>query len=341
MSARKIAICNVKGGVGKTALAVNLAANLARMSKTTLLVDLSPQADATSHLGLELESHSVSIYHLVTDKTETPEEAVIATRINNLFMIPSERSAMESVEIELVGLLGREAVLDEKIKRLEERFDFIIFDCPPSAGLLTINGLMAANEFLLPVQAHYLALNALDQMFMAALSLEHRLGHRLALAGVVCTLFDERTRLSREIQSELRRLFGSAVFENVIHYRTAVGESPTFGMTIAEYEPGKEADLNFRETALELLRKGGETKTPFTDIQAGAQTGLNGGGAERLAVRRAGERFRNALRKVTEDKDVLAGHPMYRLLSEPGDIEAYRRKKRAPLSNAETDELWT
>ncbi|MBF0290988.1 MAG: ParA family protein [Nitrospinae bacterium] len=340
MGARKIAICNAKGGVGKTALAVNLAVNLARMSKTTLLVDLSPQADATCHLGLESEGRPASIYHIVTDKAETPEDAVIPTRINNLFMIPSERSTMEAVEIELAGLLGREAILDEKIKRFEERFDFIIFDCPPSLGLLTINGLMASGEFLLPVQAHYLALNALDQMFMATLSLEHRLGHRIAFTGVICTLFDERTRLSREVESELRRLFGPAVFESVIHYRTAVGESPTFGMAIAEYEPGKEADLNFREAALELLRRGKGGKTRFADIGEEGESGLDGAETGRKAVRRAGERFRNTLRAATEDNAVLAGHPMYRQLSEPGDVEAYRRKKRAPLSSAETDELW-
>jgi chromosome partitioning protein len=340
VSVRKIAVCSAKGGVGKTALAVNLAADLARMSKPVLLVDLSPQADTTCHLGMEAPGRALSAYHLVTDKTETPAAAVIPTRINNLFLIPSERSSMEGAEMELTGMLGREAILDEQIKRVEERYEFIIFDCPPGVGLLTINALMASTEWLLPTQAHYLALNTLDQLFMAVLSLERRLGLRITLAGVVCTLYDTRTRLSHAIENELRRLFGSAVLKSVIHYRTAVGESPTFGKTIGEYEPGKEADQNFKEIAMELLQMGKGAKMTLPGITAEADEDEDIG-SENKEVRGAGERFRNALKVVIGDADVLARHSIFRQLSDAGDVEAYRKKKRISLSKAETDELWS
>ena len=341
MSVRKIAVCSAKGGVGKTTLAVNLAADLARMSKPVLLVDLSPQADATCHLGMEAVGRALSAYHLVTDKTDTPAAAVIPTRINNLFLAPSDRSTMEAAEIELTGMLGREAILDEQIKRVEERYEYIIFDCPPGVGLLTINALMASTEWLLPTQAHYLALNTLDQLFMAVLSLERRLGLRITMAGVVCTLYDTRTRLSHAIENELRRLFGPVALKSVIHYRTAVGESPTFGMTIGEYEPGKEADQNFKEMALELLHMGNGAQTPLAGIKIEAGLDDKGSTLEHQEVRRAGERFASALRAVMGDSDVLAGHSIYRQLSDIGDIEAYRQKKRISLSKAETDELWS
>jgi chromosome partitioning protein len=311
------------------------------MSKPTLLVDLSPQADATCHLGMEAGGRALSAYHLVTDKTEAPEATIIPTRVNNLFLIPSDRRAMEAAEIELAGMLGREAILDEQIKRLENQYEFIIFDCPPGVGLLTINALMASTEWLLPTQAHYLALNTLDQLFMAVLSLERRLGLRITLGGVVCTLYDARTRLSRAIEGELRRLFGPAVLESVIHYRTAVGESPTFGMTIGEYEPGKQADQNFKEMAMELLHIGKATQSPLAGIKTEPDFDDEGLTLEHQEVRRAGERFRNALQAVMGDADALAGHSLYRQLSDAGDVEAYRQKKRISLSKAETDELWS
>lgn len=340
---RKITICSQKGGVGKTALAVNLASDFASMSKPTLLVDLSPQADATCHLGVQNENLEFSSYHLLTDKVDDVSKAIVPTRIRNLSLIPSDRSAMSGVEIEVANMMGREAILAEKIRQVQEKYEFIIFDCPPGSGLLTINSLMASTEWLLPVQVHYLALNGLDQLFMTTLSLKRRLKHDLRLSGILCTLYDGRTRLSREIESELRHIFGSAVLENTIQYRTSVGESPTFGMTIGEYEPGKEADKNFKDLALELI---GKTLTDSASqkelLQPNGINGEieNGENREKIEIRKAGKQLKNELQAVINDSDLIANKPMYKLLSDLKDIEAYRKRKRSPLTGEEADELW-
>jgi chromosome partitioning protein len=338
---RKITICSQKGGVGKTALAVNLASNFAFMSKPTLLVDLSPAADATCHLGVKNENLTNSSYHLLTDKEEDISKTIVPTRIRNLSLIPSDRSAMSGVEIEIANMMGREAILSEKIRLMGNKYEFIIFDCPPGTGLLTINSLMASTEWLLPVQVHYLALNGLDQLFMTTLSLERRLKHQIRLSGILCTLYDGRTRLSHEIESELRRLFGSLVLNNTIQYRTSIGESPTFGMTIGEYEPGKEADKNFKDLALELIGKGMPSGSEEL-LKSNGGNGENGNGEfpEKKEIRKTGKHLRNELQAVMKDSDLIAKKPMYGLLSELKDIEEYRKRKRAPLTGEEADELW-
>ncbi|MEE8483356.1 MAG: ParA family protein, partial [Nitrospinota bacterium] len=218
-----------------------------------------------------------------------------------------------------------------------------IFDCPSGTGLLTINSLMASTEWLLPVQVHYLALNGLDQLFMTALSLKHRLDHHLSLTGLICTLFDGRTRLSREIENELRRLFGPLVLENTIFYRTSVGESPTFGMSIGEYEPGKEADKNFKDLALEIIGKGAAEKVDaikLAELNGTNGEPINGGNPEKREIRKAGKILRDELQSVMEDSGLIADKPVYRLLSDIESIKEYRKKKRASLSGEEAEELW-
>lgn len=343
MDTRKISICSHKGGVGKTALAVNLAANLARMSKSTLLVDLSPQADATCHLGVKNENLSVSVRDVLSDEQANPQDAVVPTHIRNLSLVPADKFAMSGIEIALANLIGREAVLSEKIRLIEDQYDYIIFDCPSGTGLLTINALMAATEWILPVQAHYLSLNGLDQLFMTAVSLEQRLLHKVRLTGIVCTLYDSRTRLSREIEAELRRLFGSLVLDNTILYRTSVGESATFGMSLSEYEPDKEADRNFKALTLEIIRRGKPPETGgvnYVEWDENAGKTLEGHPAERRAIRRVGRQLGTTIQAMMGDSELVAKIPVYGLLSDLVEIEEYRKRKRAALTTDETDELW-
>lgn len=340
---RKISVCSQKGGVGKTAVAVNLAADLARMSRSTLLVDLAPQADATSHLGMDREKLNGSVHDLLTDKTDDISSIITPTRIRNLSIIPSDILKMTAVEMELAVTLGREAVLAEKISGLKEEYDFIIFDCPPGSGILTINALMASTEWIMPVQAHFLALSALDQLFLTTLSLEHKLDHRTSLTGVICTLFDSRTRLSKEIENELRRLFGSLVYSETMKYHTSVGEAPTFGLTIGEYEAGKAADRNFQELAIETVKrnpakkKKGESWYINETAISIADDKLNG---DKGKIRQAGGRLRETLSAVMADLSILEKMPAYHTLSSSEEIKAFNYDKKSSIGSQESEELW-
>ncbi len=321
-----------------------MAADLARMSRSTLLVDLAPQADATSHLGLDREKLDGSVHHLLTDRTDVPDSVIAPTRIRNLSVIPSDRLAMSAVEMEMANALGREAALAEKISGIKETFDFIIFDCPPGAGILTINALMASTEWILPVQTHYLALSGLDQLFLTALSLERRLEHRAALTGIVCTLFDSRTRLSREIDSELRRLFGPLVYDTIIRYHTSVGEAPTFGLTIGEYEHGEPADKNFQEFAFETVKRNPDKKREKQELLAVVEA-LNGedearsNGGKRM-IRRVGGHLRKNLSAVMADSSLLEKMPAYNTLSSMEDLKKYQKRKKSSIDSEEAEELW-
>jgi chromosome partitioning protein len=252
-----IATTNQKGGVGKTTTVINLGACIAAEGKQICVIDLDPQSNLTSGLGYTLNNidqeqlNKGSIYHVLIGK-KTIHEVTFQTRLNNLSLIPAGIELAGS-EIELVNTVSRETILKDALKEIMHKYDYILIDCPPSLGLLTINALTASNEVLIPVQTEYFALEGLGQLLNTIKLIKSKLNQGLAIGGVVMTMQDARTNLSKQVVSEIQKVFGEKVYNTIIPRNVRLSEAPSHGKAILEYDPISAGALAYKSLAKEFL----------------------------------------------------------------------------------------
>jgi chromosome partitioning protein len=254
---RIIAIVNQKGGVGKSTTAINLGACLAALDQRVLLVDLDPQANATSGVGIQRDNASSSIYQVLAGLA-TPESTVVQTRVRGFSIIPSSIH-LAGAEVELVGAEGSETRLKAAIKGVDH--DFVLLDCPPSLSVLTVNALTAATEVLIPLQCEYYALEGLKQLLNSIDLVRRHLNPDLEVLGVLLTMYDSRTNLSEQVASEVRNYFGDKVFSAVIPRSVRLAEAPSHGRPITEYDPGSRGAQAYQSLAKEVLARGRHSAT--------------------------------------------------------------------------------
>jgi len=250
-----IAVANQKGGVGKTTTSVNLSCGLAMRNKKVLLVDSDPQGNGSSGVGIKSASRSKNLYQVLCGIT-TAEEAIQGTNVKNLSVLPSSIDLV-AAEIELIGKKNRERFLKKSLKPVLGDFDYIIVDCPPSLGLLTLNALTAANSVLIPMQCEYYAMEGLAQLISTIRSVKQSFNKKLYIEGLLLTMFDKRNRLSHQVAAEIHNHFGDQVFDTRIPRNVRLSESPSHGKTIMEYDIKSSGAIAYRSLALEFLKKQG------------------------------------------------------------------------------------
>ncbi len=260
-----IACTNQKGGVGKTTTVVNLATYLALSGERVLVIDLDPQGNATSGLGIEKRDVERSIYDTLLGSIPMTE-LVMRTPVLRLDLIPSSL-ALAGAEVELAGFLAREHRLAGALERIAADYDYVIIDCPPSLGLLTVNALTAADSVLIPIQCEYYALEGLSQLTATINLVRDQLNPDLAIKGVVLTMFDARTNLATEVAAEVRKHLGSSVYQTVVPRSVRLSEAPSHGLPIALYRPDSKGAVAYRDLAAEFLRRE-EHASATTDAEA-------------------------------------------------------------------------
>ncbi len=252
---RIICIANQKGGVGKTTTAINLSAALALLGHKTLLIDSDPQGSATSGVGIPMSSVSTSVYDVLLGERSVAEVA-LASSVENLSVLPANRDLI-GAEIELVPLLAREHRLAEALAKVRDNFDFILIDCPPSLGLLTLNGLTAADSVLVPLQCEYYALEGLSALMQTIELIRKRLNPQLSIEGLVLTMFDTRNSLSHQVADEVRQHFAKEVFETIVPRNVRLSEAPSHGLPAVVYDPTSRGAEAYQAVARELLQRRG------------------------------------------------------------------------------------
>lgn len=248
---RIITLTNQKGGVGKTTTAINLGAALAQLDNRILVVDLDPQGNATIGLGVDRSRLEASVYQVLLDELP-PADAIVPTRYARLFLIPSTIE-LAGAEIELVAMVSREYRLQEALKEIKGGFDFLLLDCPPSLGLLTINALAAADSILIPIQCEFYALEGVTQLLNTINLVRRRLNPKLEVEGVLLTMFDRRTTLSQDVERDVRAVFAQKVFRSNIPRSVRLAEAPSYGKSILEYEPHSKGAQAYLSLAKEVL----------------------------------------------------------------------------------------
>jgi len=255
--AKIIAIANQKGGVGKTTTAINLAASLAVLEFKTLLVDADPQANSTSGVGFDPRTVKTSIYECIINDV-APKDIILETKTPNLYLLPSHIDLV-GAEIEMIQLANREQMMKQVFDKIADQFDFIIIDCSPSLGLITINSLTAANSVIIPVQCEYFALEGLGKLLNTIKIVQTRLNPELAIEGILLTMYDMRLRLSNQVVEEVKTHFQDIVFDTIIQRNTKLGEAPSFGESIIMHDASSKGAINYLNLAREILQNNNMT----------------------------------------------------------------------------------
>jgi chromosome partitioning protein len=247
-----IAIANQKGGVGKTTTSVNLAAALGILEKKVLLIDADPQANASSGLGINIEEVEYGTYQLLEHAVEA-REAIIPTNSPNLDIIPAHIDLV-AIEIELVDKVDREYMLKKTLESIKDDYDYILIDCAPSLGLITLNALVAADSLIIPIQCEYFALEGLGKLLNTIKSVQKIHNEQLDIEGLLLTMYDSRLRLSNQVVEEVRKHFNAMVFDTVIQRNIKLGEAPSFGESIISYDATSRGAINYINLANELIK---------------------------------------------------------------------------------------
>jgi chromosome partitioning protein len=253
-----IGIANQKGGVGKTTTAINLAASLAVLEFKTLLVDADPQANSTTGVGFDLHKINQGLYDCMVNETPA-EEVILQTAIPYLDLMPSHIDLV-GAEIEMINYPNRESVLKNILASVKSQYDFIIVDCSPSLGLITVNALTAADSVVIPVQAEFFALEGLGKLLNTINIVQNRLNTQLQIEGLLMTMYDGRLRLCNQVVNEVRRHFEGLVFDSIIHRNTKLSEAPSFGKPAILYDAESKGAVNYLNLAKEILQKNNMTK---------------------------------------------------------------------------------
>ena len=248
-----ISVANQKGGVGKTTTTVNLAASLGVLEKKVLLIAADPQANATSSLGLNNDDFEINIYQ-VFEHIGDIKKSIIKTNSPNLFIIPSHIDLV-AVEIELVDKPNREMMLKNALSKVSDEFDYILIDCPPSLGLITLNALSASNSIIIPIQCEYFALEGLGKLLNTIKSIQKIHNNLLEIEGMLLTMYDSRLRLSKQVVEEVKKHFYNMVFNTIISRNVRLGEAPSYGETIINYDASSKGANNYLKFAEELILK--------------------------------------------------------------------------------------
>jgi len=256
--ARIIGVANQKGGVGKTTTAINLAASFAVLEYKTLLVDADPQANSTSGVGFDLQNIQQSIYDCMVEDAKA-RDTILKTEIPNLDLIPSHIDLV-GAELEMINYPNRENVIKNILDDLRNDYDFIVIDCSPSLGLITVNALVAADSVVIPVQAEFFALEGLGKLLNTIKIVQNRLNTSLSIEGILMTMYDVRLRLCNQIVSEVRKHFEEMVFDTLIHRNSRLSEAPSVGKPVILYDADSKGAINYLNLAKEILQKNNLTK---------------------------------------------------------------------------------